>query len=236
MDHAAPAPPPTYDDLASLTEYLLTRTDLSESDIAEGCEAAKRVGAACVVVRPSDLDLAARWIAGSRVTLGTIIDTPYGYSTTAVKIYATSDALRRGAREIDTTLNTSKMISRQFQYLESEILQVAEACHRAGALLKVGLESAHLNDELKIVACRIAKRAGADFIASPEAADIPLLREYSRGALRIKASDVGGDFSAALALREAGCARIASAHAPALLESWKAKLESAQTAAPESAS
>src|SRR5437763_2866431 len=93
-----------YEDLAKLIELSLLATGLSESDVADGCEQAKRYDIAAVLVRPCDIDLAVRWVTSSSVTLGTSIDVPYGYSTTSSKVFAVRDALRRGAKEIDTVM------------------------------------------------------------------------------------------------------------------------------------
>jgi len=81
--------------------------------------------------------------------VGSVAGFPHGSTTTAAKLYEARDLLRRGAREIDMVLNIGKLISRQFQYVEMELAQMAEACHDAGAILKVIFENAYLTDELK---------------------------------------------------------------------------------------
>ncbi|MDQ2945492.1 MAG: deoxyribose-phosphate aldolase, partial [Acidobacteriota bacterium] len=128
--------PNNIQDLSTLMEHTLLAPQLSETDVGTGCELAKQYAIAAVIVRPSDLDLAINWLRGSPVALGTVIDVPNGYSTTAAKLFAARDALRRGAKEIGTVMNTGKLISRQFQYLETELLQMADACHACGAILK----------------------------------------------------------------------------------------------------
>ena len=175
------------------------------------------------MVRPSDVDLVARWMTGSGVRLGAIVDSPHGYSTTAAKTYAARDLLRRGVQEIDTVMNTGKLVSRQFQYLETELLQMADACHQSAALLKVNLESEFLTEELNIIACRIARRAGADYIGTNKLEDVPLLLSHARDRLKIKCHGQIGDLDAALAFREAGCARIEIAEPISILEAWKAR-------------
>jgi deoxyribose-phosphate aldolase len=217
-------PVSNYADLAGLIDYALTRPELSEADVARGCELAKQQGVASVIVRPSDVDLAARWMASSAVRLGTLADSPHGYSTTAAKTYAVRDLLRRGVQEIDTVMNTGKLVSRQFQYLETELLQMAEACHQSGALLKVNLESEFLTEELNIIACRIARRAGADYIGTNKLEDVALLLAHSRDRLKIKCCAPVADLEGPLAFREAGCARIEIGEPVAILEAWKAKL------------
>lgn len=223
----AATPEPTYQDLAGLIEHVLLRPELSETDIAAGVDLAKRYGAAGVVVRPSDVDLAANW-TGSQTVLGTVADWPYGNSSTAVKTFATRDYLRRGAKSIDTVMNTGKLVSRQFQYLEMELVQMTDACHQAGALLSVALETAYLNEELKIVACRICRRAGVDFIASPLIEDLALLKEYSKERLRLKACGGIDTLEQALQFRNAGCERLQTANTAAILDAWKAKLAELQ--------
>jgi deoxyribose-phosphate aldolase len=218
-----PEPVSNYADLAGLIDYALTRSELPEADVARGCELAKQQGVASVLVRPSDVDLAARWMAGSAVRLGTLVDSPHGYSTTAAKTYAARDLLRRGVQEIDTVMNTGKLVSRQFQYLETELLQMADACHQSGALLKVNLESEFLTEELNIVACRIARRAGADYIGTTKLEDVALLLSHSRDRLKIKCHAAVAGLDAALAFREVGCGRIEIGEPIPILEAWKAR-------------
>ena len=45
-----------------------------------------------------------------------------------------------------------------------DIAQVADVCHEGGAITKVIIETALLTDEEKVVACRLAKEAEADFV------------------------------------------------------------------------
>ncbi len=177
-----------------------------------------------MIVRPSDVDLAARWMSGSPVRLGTLADSPHGHSTTAAKTYAARDLLRRGVQEIDTVMNTGKLVSRQFQYLETELLQMADACHQSGAVLKVNLESEFLNEELNIIACRIARRAGADYIGTNKLADVAVLLAHSRDRLKIKCYAVIPGLEVALAFRDAGCSRIELAEPGPILDAWKEKL------------
>jgi deoxyribose-phosphate aldolase len=217
-------PEPISVDLAGLIDYALTRSQLSEADIARGCELAKQHGVASVIVRPSDVDLAARWMAGSGVRLGSLADSPHGYSTTATKTYAARDLLRRGVQEIDTVMNTGKLVSRQFQYLETELLQMADACHQSAAVLKVNLESEFLTEELNIIACRIARRAGADYLGTSKLEDVALLLSHSRDRLKIKCHAPIADLDSALAFQSAGCTRIEIAEPVGILEAWRQKL------------
>ncbi|HEY6391868.1 MAG TPA: hypothetical protein VIX89_11360 [Bryobacteraceae bacterium] len=219
---------PTYEDLASLMEYTLVQPELSEEDVSRGFDAARKYGVAAVVIRPSDVDLVARAVPGSAVRLGALADSPHGYSTTAAKLYEARDLLRRGVHELNTVMNTGKLISRQFQYLETELQQMADSCHQSGAVLAVNLESEFLNEELKILACRVARRAGADYIGTNNLADVPFLRTHSRERLKIKSRAANPDLATALAFRDAGCSRIQTAYPGPVLEAWKAHVTAMQ--------
>lgn len=226
-----PAPPPvrelrTYDELARALRLALLAPQLTEENIAAGCERARREALAGIIVRPCDLDQAARW-TGASVALGAAIDWPHGFSTTAVKQYAVRDAVRRGAKEISVPMNTGKLLSRQFQYLEMEFLQLTEACHESGAVLVAHVENRYLTDEHKIVACRIAKRAGADFLAASEPSDLALLAQHARDRIQLSYRDerpLDESLDAVFAAWTAGCTRIESVEAAALLQAWKLRI------------
>jgi len=228
-----PKLPEKYEDLAGLIEHALLRTELPEEEVVRACGAAKHYQIASVILRPSDVELGARAITGSSVRAGAEAAGPHGYSATSAKLYEARDLLRRGAQEIDTVMNTGKLVSRQFQYLETELLQMAESCHQSGAVLKVNLESEYLTEELKIVACRVARRAGADFIGTTKAEDVPLLKTHSRDRLKIKMSLAHSDLDTLIALRDAGCLRIQVNDPRAVLDAWKAKLAEAEAAKPQ---
>jgi deoxyribose-phosphate aldolase len=78
----------------------------------------------------------------------------------------------------------------------NDIRAVAGVAHASGAILKVILETALLNDEQKVRACEIAKAAGADFVKTSTgfgpggatAADISLMRRAVGPDLGVKAS------------------------------------------------
>src|SRR5262249_34107323 len=123
MENTEAARPPlaTYADLARMIDMALVAPDLSEEDVARGCETAKRLGAGWVTLRPADVQLASQWLKGSSVVPSAVVSYPHGDATTAVKNYETRDLLQRGARSIETPLNLGKVVSRQFQYVELEL-------------------------------------------------------------------------------------------------------------------
>ena len=225
----------TYEGLAKMIDHSLVRPELTDEQVVAGCELAKRYQVASVSVRPCDVDLAVRLLNGSGVTVGSLAGFPHGSSTTAVKLYEIRDVLRRGAKEVDMVLNISRLLSRQFQYVETELLQAAEECHKQGALLKVIFENAYLTDELKIVACRISARAEVDFVKTSTAfapagytlEDLKLMRAHTPEHIGIKAAGGVRTLEKALEVYQAGCSRFGATATAAILDEWKARLDQA---------
>jgi deoxyribose-phosphate aldolase len=234
MITAEPLPPPqTYEDLAGMIDHSLLRPELADAQVLEGCGLARRYGVAAVSVRPCDIETAVRALGGSAVKVGSVAGFPHGSQTTAVKLYECRDALRRGAREIDMVVNVARLLSRQFQYVETELLQMADACHQEGAIVKVIFENAYLTDELKIVACRICARAGVDFAKTSTGfapsgctmEDLRLMRRHLPERIGIKAAGGVRTLEALLEARAAGATRAGATATAAILDAWKAELE-----------
>jgi deoxyribose-phosphate aldolase len=228
-------PPTTYLDVAQMIDHSLLRPELTEEQVFEGCRIARDYHVASVTVRPSDVDLAVSWMEGSGVPVGSVAGFPHGAQTTCVKLYEARDLLRRGAREIDLVLNIGKLVSRQFQFVETELAHMAEVCHQAGAILKVIFENAYLTDELKIVACQISTRAGVDFVKTSTGfaptgatlADLRLMRAHAGPHVQVKAAGGVRTLAKALEVRQAGCSRFGATATVSILEEWKARLAQA---------
>ena len=230
-----PAPLTTYESFARLIDHSLVRPELTNEQVVEGLELAKRAGVASVSVRPCDVDLAVRTLQGSSVKPGSVSGFPHGSQNTATKLYETRDLLRRGAREIDMVIAISKLLSREFQYVQMELLQMSELCHKEGAILKVILENAYLTDELKIIGCRCCERAEVDFVKTSTGfapsgytvADVKLMRKHLPEEIGIKAAGGLRTVDLVLEAYELGCTRIGATATAALLENWKARLAAA---------
>lgn len=231
MDEPRPQPA-TYEDLAKMIEHSVLRPDLSEEAVAEGCAIAKQYRIAAVMVRPCDADLAVRLMADSGIPVASIVSYPHGAATTSTKLYEARDLLRRGVKEIDTVINIGKMISRQFQYVETELQQLVGACHDGVAIIKVALENAYLSQDLKTIACKICKRTGVDYArtSTPYGPgeftidDIALMRRLCGDKVKIKASGGVRTLANVVEAWQAGCSRVGTTLTVTILESWKSDL------------
>src|SRR5438067_13144339 len=123
--------------LPLMIDHALLLPELTDAQVLDGLKMARSYAIASVTVRPCDIDLAVRTLAGSSVKPGSVSSYPFGWQNTATKLYETRDLLRRGAKEIDMVIAISKLLSREFQHVQTELLQMSEACHKEGAILKV---------------------------------------------------------------------------------------------------
>jgi deoxyribose-phosphate aldolase len=212
--------------LAGLLDLPLLAPELNDEAVVAGIEKAKRCGLASVTVRPCDIDLAIRSLQGSAVLPAAVCGFPHGSQNTATKLFEARDLLRRGAREIAAVIGISRLLSREFQHVQSELLQLAESCHRESAKLTVILEAPFLTDELKIIACACCERAEADRVC-PSAtgyttADLTLLRRHLPEEVGLQAAGAAA-LDEALALEALGCARISTPAAAEILDEWAAR-------------
>jgi deoxyribose-phosphate aldolase len=234
MQPEPPPPPAAYEHVAGLIDHTLLGPALTSVEVIEGLELARRSKVASATVRPCDVEVAVRALEGSPVKPGSVVGFPHGSQSTAVKLYEARDLLRRGAREIDAVIAISRLLSREFQYVQTELQQMADACHKEGAILKAIFETAYLTDELKIIACRMAERTGVDIIAASTGfapsggtiEDLLLLRRHAPGTIGVKAEGAS-TLDQVLEARQAGATRIGVTQTAAILKDWKARLAGA---------
>ena len=235
--HTPPPEAVTYEDVARMIDHHLLRPDLTDTQLHDGLQLARAFPIAAVVVRPCDLDFAVRHLENSLTQVAAAVGFPHGTGTTATKLYEIRDALRRGAREIDFVLNLGKLFSREFSYVESELLQAAQACREEGARLKVVLESSLLDDEMKIVAAKLVKRTSADFVVTCTGfasrgftpRDLEILVWKTTPLAAVKAVHGIHNLDQLLEARDRGVARVGTTQTEAILHAWERRLAERQT-------
>ena len=202
-------------DIAGMLDHSTLQPYLTEEDIRHGCEVALKYQTASVCARPCDVPILAEMLKGSAVKVCTVIGFPHGAHETAIKVAEAELALREGCQELDMVLNIGKLKHGDVAYVEEEIRKIAETAHRAGAILKVILETCYLTEEEKILACEISERAGADFVktstgygsAGCTIEDLKLMRAHVSDKVRVKGSGGIRDLDTVLSARAAGASR-----------------------------
>lgn len=211
---------PVHEDLAHRFNLSLTAPEWTTAQVVERLENARRYSIASVTVRPCDIDLAVRTLSGSSVRPGAAVGFPHGSSSTGVKLYEIRDLLRRGATLIEMVVPLSKLVSREFPYVQTELLQAAELCRKERVLLKVAIASPHLTEEMKIVACRCAERAAVEMVQCASE-DVALLRKHLPEEIVIEAAGEIETLPQILDLQSAGCTHVSTQSFAKILDAWK---------------
>ncbi|MGE5486780.1 MAG: deoxyribose-phosphate aldolase [bacterium] len=183
-------------EVARLIDHTALKPEATSAQIASLCAEAREYGFASVCVNPYWVPLAVRELAGSEVKVCTVCGFPLGADATATKAFEAAEAAAAGAREIDMVINVGALRSGDSEAVARDIEAVAAAAHNGGAILKVIIEAALLDDEQKAEACRLAKAAGAEFVKTSTgfgpggatAHDVELMREAVGSEMGVKAA------------------------------------------------
>ena len=142
-------------------DHTLLKQESTWAQIKEICDDGRKYECASVCIPASYVRQAAEYV-GNDLKICTVIGFPNGYSTTAVKVFETEDAIRNGADEIDMVINIGWVKDQKWDDLLPEIKAVKESCQ--GRILKVIVETCLLTEEEKIKMCEIVTASGADYI------------------------------------------------------------------------
>jgi len=216
--------------LAALIDHTLLKPEATRDDIRRLCQEARRHGFASVCVNPFWVSLAAAELKASPVKVCTVVGFPLGASVTAVKVAEAGAALRDGAHELDMVINIGALRSGDQETVLADIRAVAQAAHSAGAILKTILETALLDDNQKVIACTLARLAGADFVKTSTgfgpggatAQDVALMRLTVGPGLGVKASGGIRSLEDLKSMVAAGATRIGASASVKILEAARA--------------
>lgn len=152
-------------EIAKMIDHSLLHPTMTDAELRDGCEVAKKYDVASVCIKPYAVPMAVELLAGTDVLVGTVIGFPAGNSTTAVKVEETIQACKDGATEIDMVINIGKALGKDWDYVTNEIQAIHEACKLYGAILKVIFENDFMPDDSYIITlCQICTEVGAEFV------------------------------------------------------------------------
>ncbi len=194
-------------------DHTLLAPQATAQEIEQLCAEAKEYGFASVCVQPYRVALASDLLRDSKVAVCTVVGFPHGANGSAKAVEA-ANAVQAGATEIDMVLNIGAVKDGDWDVVEKEIRQVKEAVGEH--VLKVILETGLLTKDEIVTACRVAQKAGADFVktstgfagSGATVEDIRLMRATVGTAMGVKASGGIRDKETAQAMIDAGATRI----------------------------
>lgn len=219
----------TYEEIAAMIDHSLLKPTLTDQDIIDGCNLAKEYKVASVCVRPSDLPLCRKILAGSDVLLTTMIGFPHGTTTTKTKVAESAEAIENGAVELDVVLNIGKLRSGEYDYVADDLQAVIDLAHANNVLVKVIFENCYLSREEIIKACEICNKVGADYVKTSTGygtggatdEDLKLMRQYAAPNIKIKAAGGVRTLERAIEVRKLGVTRFGCTATCGILERLK---------------
>jgi len=151
--------------IAKMIDHSLLHPTLTDQELVEGCQLARRHAVASVCIKPYAVSLAKEILAGSDVRVGTVVGFPHGNSRIDVKLKEAEAALADGAVELDMVVNIGKVLSRDWPYVSDEIRSLNDWVVSNGALLKVIFETDFLRDDVyKSKLCEICNTHAVTFV------------------------------------------------------------------------
>ncbi len=217
-------------DVAKYIDHTLLKPEATRQQIEQLCKEALDYGFASVCVNPSYVRLCAHRLKGSSVAVCTVAGFPLGAHVAEIKALEARRAIREGAREIDMVINIGALKSGDDDVVYHDVRSVVEACQDGRAICKVIIECALLTDEEKVRACRLAKRARADFVKTSTgfstggatAQDVALMSEAVRGTrMGVKAAGGIRSIEVVQKMVQAGATRIGASAGVQIVQAAK---------------
>ena len=219
-------------EIAACIDHTFLKAAGDPDAVERLCAEAKKYHFACAMVNPAEVKRAAELLEDSGVRVGTVVGFPLGQNTVKVKCFEAVEAVQDGATDIDYVLNIRDLRTKPSDAVLEDLtlLNLAPKKVSDEVVTKLIIECCYLTDDEKVLACRLAKKAGFDFVKTSTGfgtggatvADVALMKAHVGPKVRIKAA--GGIHSAEqlLALREAGAVRFGCSRTEAILAGFPA--------------
>ena len=205
-------------DLNSLIDHTLLKPTATQTEILQLCAEAKQYKFWSVCVNPVWVKLARK----QEVRVCSVVGFPLGANTLEIKIAEAKQAINDGADELDVVITRPKEI----KLTVAAILPVANK-----KIIKVIIETCYLTQSQKILAAKLVKESGADFVKTSTGfpasagqasgatiADVKLLRKAVGPDFGIKASGGIKTREQALAMVKAGANRLGTSNSVAICQ------------------
>ncbi|WP_040870419.1 deoxyribose-phosphate aldolase [Nocardia exalbida] len=210
-------------EVAAMIDHTLLAPEATSAEVDGLIEDARALGVLAICVSPSMLPVRAPGLV-----VATVAGFPSGKHHSLVKGAEARLAADQGAAEVDMVIDVGAARAGDYTAVLADIVTVREAVGDR-TLLKVIIESAALPDDAIVQVCRVAERAGADFVktstgfhpaggASVHA--VRLMADTVGGRLGIKASGGIRTAEAAAELIAAGATRLGLSRSREVLDGF----------------
>jgi deoxyribose-phosphate aldolase len=210
-------------ELNKYIDHTILKPNTTREQVKQICDEAKEYDFASVCVNQYHTKYVSEQLAGSDVKVCTVVGFPLGAVSKEVKAFATVQAVKDGADEIDMVINVGALRDKDYECVLNDIKAVVEAAN--GKLVKVIIETCLLTDEEKVKSCELSVEAKADFVKTSTGfstggatvEDVALMRKTVGTNAKVKASGAVRDYETAMAVIKAGADRIGASAGIAIM-------------------
>ncbi len=211
--------------LNTYIDHTILKANATKRQVQEICKEAMEYQFASVCVNSCWAGYCSELLKDSPVKVCSVVGFPLGAMKSECKAFEAKKCVIDGAEEIDMVINVGMLLNDDLEGFEKDIRLVREACG-PGVVLKVIIETCLLDDEQKVIACRIAKNCGADFVKTSTGfstggatvEDIRLMRKTVGDNVGVKASGGVRSYEDAAAVIEAGANRIGASSGVSIMK------------------
>ena len=204
--------------LAHFIDHTNLSPDAKSIDIEVLCSEAIKYDFASVCLNPVYVPIAKSILKDSKPIICSVVGFPLGADSTEMKYAEARFLIFNGVEEIDMVLNIGALKERNTNIIQKEIKKVVDAAE--GKIVKVIIETCLLNDNEKVLASKIVKDCGANFVktstgfsaAGATIDDVILIKKTIGDEIGIKASGGIKTKEEAISFIQAGADRIGTSN------------------------
>lgn len=179
--------PWTRDTISRAIQHTLIATDVTRERVIQHAAECVQYGFSAAMVQGSWVDVVARELAGTGITVASALDFPIvGAMTSAGKAAEARELVRLGAEQIDIGVQIGWLKSGMFDEFEADIRGVVEA---AGVPIKVMLELPMLDEKQKEIAVELSIAAGARYLKNASSGAVEIANPDSIAYLAARAPE-----------------------------------------------
>ena len=204
--------------LAHFIDHTNLSPDAKSIDIENLCSEAIKYDFASVCLNPVYVPIAKSILKDSKPIICSVVGFPLGADSAEMKYAEARFLIFNGVEEIDMVLNIGALKERNTNIIQKEIKKVVDAAE--GKIVKVIIETCLLNNHEKVLASKIVKDCGANFVKTSTGFsasgatidDVKLIKKTIGDEIGIKASGGIKNKEEVISFIQAGADRIGTSN------------------------
>ncbi|MBK7095963.1 MAG: deoxyribose-phosphate aldolase [Saprospiraceae bacterium] len=219
-------------ELSQYIDHTILKPDITSDQIKKICNEALQYGFASVCVQPYYVPLAFDMLKDQeKVKVCTVVDFPFGYSSTFSKVESIKKAIDFGAEEIDSVINILAIKNEDWKAVKYDLEAMKYITLINKKLIKIIFETCYLSSYEIEKLSQLCVDFEIDFLktstgygtAGATVENIRLMKKIAGNKAKIKASGGIKTLEQTLAMIEAGADRIGTSSGVNIIKEFEIK-------------